>query len=560
MLHLLQRHIPVIKYIFILFFIASPAYSATYYIDYVSGADANNGTSTSTPFKHCPGDPRASDNANITLSAGDIVVFEGGVTYEFASGDSDSYISANASGTTGNVIEYRSGDQHSPQWGTTRAIIDGTYSNLLAGNRMGVIDLQGYSYITVNGLEITKSGDLSPDDPYVGLLAWDATTGSNIIVKNNYIHYSDSTLVFFEGGNAGPPSNFTIQDNIFENSHSHCLNMRYAINSLTIQGNTFDECGNSPYGTPTINAGNAIIFAGYAADDGPTDVSVIGNTFHNTGTPKKHDIFMQNAITNITIEDNWFDGSPGVSSTGSEGNHTNVTFRNNVWHTYGDAFEGILRFRSTAGAGYGTINGLNIHNNTIVSIPGATSGLIFFDEGNNTDNGPHYINVDIRNNIIDSIDSTTDYLIEIQDADDGTPLVQMSTLTIDNNAYQSDKATPFYTVDGGAMSFADWKTHISGLGATGSDANSNFGQVSFTNEAENDFTLLASDTIALDEGVDLSAEGFSDDKNGTTRPQGSAWDIGAYEYSVGTNNSKSSTIFNVSGSNGIYNPSGMAWQ
>jgi hypothetical protein len=60
-------------------FSVSPGWAATYYVDYQLGEDSSNGTTPWTPFKHCPGDPRAIANANITLSAGDIIVFKGGV-------------------------------------------------------------------------------------------------------------------------------------------------------------------------------------------------------------------------------------------------------------------------------------------------------------------------------------------------------------------------------------------------------------------------------------------------------------------------------------------------
>ncbi len=46
----------------------------------------------------------------------------------------------------------------------------------------------------------------------------------------------------------------------------------------------------------------------------------------------------------------------------------------------------------------------------------------------------------------------------------------------------------------------------------------------------NDLRLAAGDTVAKDQGVDLSALIPALDKDGITRPVGSAWDIGAYEY------------------------------
>jgi hypothetical protein len=61
----------------------TPRLSATnYYIDYNFGKDSNSGTSTSAAWKHCPGDPAATNTpAGKTLVAGDTVIFRGGVQY-----------------------------------------------------------------------------------------------------------------------------------------------------------------------------------------------------------------------------------------------------------------------------------------------------------------------------------------------------------------------------------------------------------------------------------------------------------------------------------------------
>ncbi len=56
--------------------------------------------------------------------------------------------------------------------------------------------------------------------------------------------------------------------------------------------------------------------------------------------------------------------------------------------------------------------------------------------------------------------------------------------------------------------------------------------VTFVNEAGFDFRLTTSDAVARDAGTNLSADAdyaFATDSIGTARPQGSAWDIGAFE-------------------------------
>jgi len=58
----------------------------------------------------------------------------------------------------------------------------------------------------------------------------------------------------------------------------------------------------------------------------------------------------------------------------------------------------------------------------------------------------------------------------------------------------------------------------------------NGGNPKFVNAATNDFHLTAG-SPAIDRG--LSITGFSDDYAGTARPQGAAWDMGAFEYSSG---------------------------
>ncbi|HWA29278.1 MAG TPA: right-handed parallel beta-helix repeat-containing protein [Lacunisphaera sp.] len=85
-------------------------------MDFVGGSDTNNGTSTATPWKHCPGDNNATGVANtVTPAPGDTINFKGGVRYE-------GKITLLSGGTSGARITY----QGQPAgWGTGKAIIDG---------------------------------------------------------------------------------------------------------------------------------------------------------------------------------------------------------------------------------------------------------------------------------------------------------------------------------------------------------------------------------------------------------------------------------------------------
>ncbi len=77
-----------------------PASAATYYIDYASGNDANNGLTTSTPWKNAPG--MDGFTASYSHSAGDIFIFKGGVTWN----SSALPLTIGYSGTSGNVDTY----------------------------------------------------------------------------------------------------------------------------------------------------------------------------------------------------------------------------------------------------------------------------------------------------------------------------------------------------------------------------------------------------------------------------------------------------------------------
>ena len=57
--------------------------------------------------------------------------------------------------------------------------------------------------------------------------------------------------------------------------------------------------------------------------------------------------------------------------------------------------------------------------------------------------------------------------------------------------------------------------------------------------------ILASDSPALNAGIDLSHLGFSTDSIGTSRPQGGAWDLGAIERKSGSGPAPQPTLPNT---------------
>jgi K319L-like, PKD domain/Right handed beta helix region len=91
---------------------------ADYYVDFDGGSDSNDGTSTGSPWQHCPGDPNATGNAaTCALNAGEVIVFKGGVKYRGS-------INCNWSGSAGAPITYDGNPAGT--FGTGQAIIDGS--------------------------------------------------------------------------------------------------------------------------------------------------------------------------------------------------------------------------------------------------------------------------------------------------------------------------------------------------------------------------------------------------------------------------------------------------
>ena len=122
--------------------------------------------------------------------------------------------------------------------------------------------------------------------------------------------------------------------------------------------------------------------------------------------------------------------------------------------------------------------------------------------------------VRIYNNIISGLE-TGERAVTISETWPGT-------LEMDYNVYESvdnwaNNGTEYNTL-------ADWRTAI------GDEANSDTCAPTFL--ASRDFHLDTTDTCAQDTGTSLAAD-FTDDFDGTERPQNVVWDIGMGEYASG---------------------------
>jgi hypothetical protein len=145
---------------------ASPVQAASYYVDSVSGNDANNGTSTSTPWKTL-----TKVNAT-TFAAGDYLLFKAG-------GSWTGQLNPKGSGASGNPIIIDLYDD--PNAG--KPIIDG---NGVIGN--GAVYLYNQKYWEINNLEVINNANSDGDRRGIYLGASNAGTIEHLYVRNCYIH------------------------------------------------------------------------------------------------------------------------------------------------------------------------------------------------------------------------------------------------------------------------------------------------------------------------------------------------------------------------------------
>lgn len=492
------------KNVLLLFSLCLNSSAATYYVDYASGSDAANGTSSGTPFQHCPGDTAATGNANRTLSAGDTVVFHGGIRYDIASSGT---ISANASGSAGSLITYLSGHLAAPQWGTDPAIINGTNASS-SGSINGAMDLSGFSYLVADGIAFV--GSQASGAPYKSCIGGHWNSGGNITIRNCSMSNSTACGIYLSGNfSSSAPSTFVISNCLIQNVSAHGIFFRYGMTNLQILNNTILNCGQES--NLSLTGDN---IAGFGLDGTGLNMNLVIRSNELANAPNKSPIIFSIYDVGAVVEQNFIHGGFGFSGFDLNGTHTNLTIRNNVWDMQSANFYGPITFNTDQGTRYA--DGVYIYNNTMrttVSTPGM---VVYFGRGDNTSTTAFW-NVAVTNNIV--IQSTSGKPIVVVAANQaGTgAIVDAATFGCDYNNYSgTGTATPF-SWRGTNYSFGDWKT------VTGDDAHS------LTNAPSLDGNLMPTlGANVIDAGTTLS--GFNVDKNSVTRPQGSAWDIGAYEF------------------------------
>lgn len=487
-------------------FMSNVAFSATYYVDYVNGADTNNGTSTSTPWQHCPGDSNATSKANsTTLNPGDTVNFNGGIVYSGT-------VQVKWSGTSGNVITYQS-------YGTGQGILDG------GGTLNSLFDFTGtQSYVKITNLTI-RNGKQAAN---CGRLIYSPGVTTYIEVSNCLIY------------NAGSPAVATLSGQGIWDFGNYWL----------IHGNTLYACPDTAIG---IYGSYNQVYNNNISDDGPSPSGTIGTTWGIAVTDSSSSSITGNQIYNNTIHDMYYYDELGphvdyiISFTGLSGNITNTYVYNNKFYNstnFSDYAGTAFIFFQTSGASTGTIQGVYIYNNVMFN-PHAYNAM-------QIDGAQEPIsNVYIYNNSYDSSSGRANAFLSLSDTINGfvmennaakadletifrLGLTMKGTVTINNNDWDitgSSGGPMGYEGSGGSTmtyTWAQWQ-------ALGYDTNS-LGPTSdplFTNETIGSFNLtLQSSSPCRGAGLNLTSldiTSLDSDLLGDSRPSSGAWDIGAYQ-------------------------------
>jgi hypothetical protein len=508
--------------------VPSQGLAEKYYVDYVGGNDSNNGTSKATPWKHSPGDAAATSNANKILSAGDTVIFKGGVTYTGTG--TGTLITINASGNSGNYITYR-GNTVAGDWGSGEAIIDGNsdYYHLIHG--------EDKDYIKVINIDFT-GGKTASGQEYEGML--DNRSGEYWLIQDCVFHEPEDWDVMCALGSDGTPAT---QRGImmYGNGTDHIeidscefYAMPYPIRLYSAEHVDIHDCDISGATSRGGTGGGYMSLAILITRD-CYDINIYDNLIHDGWRYEGDEAqkrchsgdwihiygsYPDYRASYITIERNFMYNDRDFQYTHgtadwmyiSDGTH-HVWFRNNVCIN-NHAGRALYMKDNTAAEGPDYVY---VHNNTFVEYGSNDAGHRLLDVGPNCKE-----NIEIKNNIIYMVQSTTkNYKSSIAS----------DSMDIDYNVYYKGNGTTIWDDDGhgGNQTWSQWQS-------LGWDSNGYYGNPLFVHlpatgatSSSGDYQLTSSSTYCINKGYDLSSL-FTDDKNGVTRPSGSAWDIGAYEF------------------------------
>lgn len=558
---------PVFYFILSLFFAISfllikpsASYAATFYVDSVGGNDSNSGTSIDQAWK------TISKVDSTVLSPGDEVLFKKGSTWReqldvnqsgvegnpikygaYGSGDNPLFIGTDiVTGFTpdGENIYLKAGFPYNPRQvfeDNVRLMVKSSKAAMVAGSfywdsetetvyiwttdsadpsshtievstRFRGVDFNGQSYITVDSIDTTKAIQTG--------FEWGVVTGSNNVTVSNSTaswHGQRGFRIGVIGYGTLAGDNNVIIDSVAHDNIGEGIWIGGGENNGCIRCELYNGGkDNVSKGYNTVDSGGLIV--GVDAVNNFVKDSYIHDVYKGYVLMVEHENQADAAkpIGTVISGNVIVNNVPGLSITVEEEGENSVYSHNIIYSTESGGGD-LIAMQTQGGVATGSISP-TFYNNTLYMGSTEYGNLVNFLNVSN----PVFVN-----NILYEPAGTDGNIMNIANDGDnnynGLPASVTGTITSDYNLFYNNRTDYNYYHRGGYyLDLSEWQT------ATGLDEHSISGDPLFTDLSDFDFTLQEG-SPAINAGTDV---GLDSDHMGTSIPQGSSSDIGAYEFII----------------------------
>jgi hypothetical protein len=498
---------------------AGVAGATTYYVDYSAANDSANGTSTSTPWKYCPGDARAA--AGHALSSGDTIYFKLGVTYSGPGVASRDIIRSVAPNVTYTVLA---------GWGTGRARF----------NSVGDQSIFSISHSGCNILGLTTAYEMY-------------FTGASLV--NQGIFFAGSSQI--NGGSVKFCEFDSLGSSSFTQGHAIKVgdgSLAGEILNLEIAYNYMHNCAG--YATKiSAGAGSShdnLVHDNIMKDNCiPYSEHLQANFSSNAGNGAYGNSFYNNTLS-MTTPSSTVDGIEANNSPNKIYGNTFTGFRYAInidpsynTNKYGviEIYGNLIKNQTERGINFGTTSTtkgyVRAYNNLFIN-----NGSYVVNFSANADDNQFYFNTFYQ---------TGGHTLWIQNGATGN-IIKNNIVFTTGDAYNQASSTYtantedsncFYRASGTLVVVGGASYTVSQLASYRTAASPNGARTLFSNPLLNNPPTDLTETLAsptIDAGVDV---GIYVDYAGLVRPQGPARDMGAYEFAVNGGAPKAPTGFRL---------------